>query len=273
MAVVKISQSEPGGHPGPGPNSGSGLAFSQAAQEYVETVAHELRTPLQTASGFLAFLLQGMAGPVTTMQRDMLTSLGTSLEQAQSLVEDLLCLSQLESGQFTLSLELVNLKRLVDDTVENLNLMAEAAGVTFEVEALSQGDGDSKKQKEYLVNGATNRLTQCLRNLLSNALKFSPASGVVRVCIEETDRTYRVQVIDQGPGIRPEHLGVLFERHYQVKDPASAQISDTRHLTGYGLGLSITRELIERQGGRIGVESTYGKGSCFWFSLPKAPVS
>jgi two-component system sensor histidine kinase BaeS len=249
MKVEKIEQA-----PELAPKNGQ----AETGRELLETVAHELHTPLHTASGFLSFLLQGMAGPVTAIQRDMLVSLGSSLQQAQSLVEDLSCLAQLEQGELPLNLELVALQPIVRETLSQFELVAEAAGVKLV--------GFNLAGNDFFIMTAPNRVSQCLRNLISNALKFSSEGGAVRVSLEETAESYTVRVEDQGPGIRPEHLALIFERHFQIKDPS------TRHLGGYGLGLSITRDLIERLGGFVGVESSVGKGSCFFFSLPKAPA-
>ncbi len=226
----------------------------ETESEFAATVAHELRTPLHTAAGFLSFLLQGMAGQLSPMQRDMLASVATSIEQAQLITEDLLCMAAIEQGQLQLDLKPLNLRELVREEMYQLRMMAEAANITLE--------GVNLEGEAWLVQGARNRLGQGLRNLLVNAVKFSPDGGTVRVKLEQQGGDYIVRVVDNGPGIRAEHLSRLFERHFRVNP-------DDRHLAGYGLGLSITKDLVEQQGGQVGVESEAGAGSCFWMKLPR----
>jgi signal transduction histidine kinase len=237
---------------------GSEITEEQAlaqATEFAATVAHEMRTPLHTASGFLAFLLQGMAGPLSVMQRDMLASVATSLEQAQLLTEDLLSMAALDNGQLSFDLQPLDLRELVREELKQLQLMAEAANVTLEETSL--------EGVEYRVMGVRSRLGQCLRNLLVNAIKFSPTGGKVRVVLEPCGPDYMVSIEDKGPGISPEYQERIFERGFQVR-------SDGRHLKGYGLGLAVSRELVEHQGGQLGVESALGEGSRFWIKLPRA---
>lgn len=230
-------------------------AAIQQAHDFTATVAHELRTPLHTAAGFLSFLLQDMAGPLTVMQRNMLASVATSLEQAQMLTEDLLCLAALEQGQLSLDLAPLDLRSVVQTELNQLRLMADAANVKL--------DGLNLTGDECKVKAARNRLGQCLRNLIVNAIKFSPIGGTVRVAIEQHSDAYIVSIEDNGPGISPENLDRIFERRFQAKEGVA------HHLAGYGLGLSITKDLVERQGGKLGVESQIGQGSRFWFSLPR----
>lgn len=239
--------------------------YQQANQEreqlkgFLATAAHEIKNPLNVAMGFTTFLQQGKTGPVTAQQQDFLDSVATGLEEAKTLVEDLLSVDQLQRGVRKLEVMPVDLKKLTRQVMARFKLMAEAANVQLEAVNL---DGT-----ECQVLGAPNRIGQCLYNLILNALKFSPRGGTVKVEICETATGSMVKVIDNGPGISLENQKKLFQRYFQVKDEVG------HHLAGYGLGLSITKELIERQNGQIGVESTPGAGSCFWFSLPEVALA
>ncbi|HEX2915493.1 MAG TPA: HAMP domain-containing sensor histidine kinase [Chloroflexia bacterium] len=230
----------------------------QESREFVATVAHEMRTPLNAAAGFLSFLLQDMAGPLSAMQRDIVASIATSVDQAQTLVEDLLCMAQMDRGELSLQPVRLDLKALIRETLSQFRVMAEAAQVRLE--------GRNLDGPEAFVIADRVRLGQCLRNLIGNALKFSPTGEVVYITLGRRKKEYFVVVEDKGPGIAPEFQETIFDRHFQIKDSAA------RHLNGYGLGLSITRQLLERQQGRVWVESTLGKGSRFYFSLPVVEV-
>jgi two-component system, NtrC family, sensor histidine kinase KinB len=229
------------------------VGVSKQESEFVATVAHELRNPLHTASGFLSFLLQDMAGPLSAMQRDMLASVATCVEQSQMLTEDLLCNAALEHGQFSLDLQPLDLCNLVHEEAHQLRLMAEAANVQLEVVNL--------EGKDCLVKASRLRMGQCIRNLIVNAIKFSPMGGTVRVVLKQRGPDYMISVEDEGPGIAPEYQQKIFERRFQARKEA-------RHLAGYGLGLSISKDLVEQQGGQMGLQSGVGQGSRFYIILP-----
>ncbi len=224
--------------------------------QFIATIAHELRNPLNVAKGFNSFLLQGKAGALSFKQEDFVASVATSLEQIHMLTEDLLCYNQIKAGQLDLELELIELKELVTESIRQFSLVAEAAQLELNLVDLTG--------TACYVRGDAMRLRQCFYNLLNNAIKFSPAGRQITVTIELFEDSYRVGITDQGPGISSENLKSIFQRFYQVKDKQG------NHRTGYGLGLSISAELVKRHNGQIGVESSVGKGSCFWITLPQA---
>jgi signal transduction histidine kinase len=115
------------------------------------------------------------------------------------------------------------------------------------------------------VNADAGRISQVILNLVGNAVKFTPRGGRLGVAMRETPEALRVEVRDSGIGIAPEHVPKLFQKFYQVDS------STTREAGGVGLGLSIAQSIIEAHGGQIGVESTPGEGSCFYFTLPREP--
>jgi signal transduction histidine kinase len=218
-------------------------------------VAHELRSPVQNAIGFNRFMLEGKTGPLSSQQEDFLSSSATTLEHIQLLLEDLLCRDQLEEGRFKAELSLVEFSSLIKELVSQFNPLAITAGVTIET---FFPEGASH------VFASRSHMKQCLHNLIVNAIKFSPNGGIVKIeLVRETSR-YLVKVTDQGCGIDPDRLKHIFERYSRNSDS---------HIAGYGLGLSITKQLVEYQKGSIGVKSKFGQGSQFWISMPRADNS
>ncbi|MGE5506906.1 MAG: two-component system histidine kinase PnpS [Chitinophagales bacterium] len=232
--------------------------LEQMRSEFVANVSHELRTPLTSLQGFVETLQDGAADEPATRARflDIIAGETTRLTQ---LVEDLLELSRLESGRLDLRRRPVALSALVDRTVSFYAALAAARQVALAV----QLPPDLPP-----VPGDDDLLEQVLRNLVDNAIKYTPDGG--RVCIKaalaETGGRQEVvvQVADTGPGIAPEHLPRLFERFYRVDRARS------RALGGTGLGLAIVKHIVERHGGRVWVESAPGQGSTFSFALPLA---
>jgi signal transduction histidine kinase len=223
--------------------------------EFITSIAHEINNPLQVALSFITFLREKRGGQISETQQDYLNAATAGVKQAQALIQDLLCDAQLARLQLDVDLKPVDLRKVARETFEQFKLLASTSNVTLR--------GFNLEGPACMVLGAENRLQQCLINLLNNALKFSPKGGMLRLALILDEGTYLVMVADQGPGISPQNQELIFQRHYQVKDGSGG------YHAGYGLGLSITRELIELQGGTIGVVSEPGRGSCFWFRLPQ----
>ncbi|MDB5080469.1 MAG: two-component hybrid sensor and regulator [Chloroflexi bacterium] len=230
---------------------------NEQLNEFIASIAHEMNNPLQVASSFISYLLQERAGDISGTQHDYLTAATAGVKQAQVLLQDLLCDSQLGRLQLDVDLKPVDLRKVVRETFNQFSLLGQTSHTTLV--------GCNLEGPECMVLGAENRLQQILVNFLTNAFKFSPAGSQVIVELRQVEDNYRVEIIDQGPGIRLENQALIFERRFQVKDTAGI------YRTGFGLGLSITRELVELQGGSSGVESEIGQGSRFWFSLPGIP--
>ncbi len=228
----------------------------QYLQEMLATVGHELNNPLQSARSFNTFILEEAGGPLSEPQHDLIASSSASIEQAVFVLQDIMSYVQIAQGCPEPPLQSFDLRELLRSSVKHMSLLAQSAELKLELEDL--------EGQPCLVRGVPHRLRQCLYNLMINAFKFSPTGETVRVALVETAQEYQVMVEDHGCGISPENLGLIFRRRFQVKDNLG------RHLAGYGLGLSITKELLERQGGRIWAESTPNFGSRFWFGLPKA---
>lgn len=219
----------------------------------VADVAHELRTPLTVIRGYVEAMRDGMADPDPAT----VAVLHEETVQLQKLVEDLQDLAQADAAELRLQREPVDLPELLETVARGFALQAEQKGVRLEV------DRDGRLPA---VAADRRRLGQVVHNLVANALRYTPPGGRVALAAGLEDGHLRVTVADNGPGIAAEHLPYVFDRFYRV-DP-----SRTRETGGSGLGLTIARRLVEAHGGEIGVDSSPGAGSRFWFTLPLQPA-
>ncbi len=225
---------------------------SRIKDEFLAIVSHELRTPLNAILGWTKLISSGRIKPDRFEQALEVIDRNATL-QAQ-LIEDLLDISRIIRGKLDLDLNLVDLAKLIRDTVETLALAAEAKSINVELNLDKNVKG---------IIGDSNRLSQILWNLLSNAIKFTPSGGSVEINLKEVNSTAQIQVSDTGIGINSEFLPVIFEYFRQVDG------SSTRLKGGLGLGLAISRNLVEAHGGTIVAESAgEGQGTTFTVILP-----
>jgi two-component system phosphate regulon sensor histidine kinase PhoR len=223
----------------------------QIRRDFVANASHELRTPLTSIRGFVEALEDG--ADAATSQR-FLGKIRTHSDRMAALLDDLLELSRLESGERPPQIDSVNVREVLDDVVTSFTPAAEQKRIALAASGpplavLSDGD----------------RLRRVLECLVDNAVKYTPADGSVTVAARATDAGVAVDVKDDGPGIPPEHLPRLFERFYRVDKARS------RELGGTGLGLSIARHLAERMGAKVEVSSEVGVGTCFTVTVPQEP--
>ncbi|MEI7556200.1 HAMP domain-containing sensor histidine kinase [Candidatus Chlorohelix sp.] len=227
-------------------------SFDSQKSSLLATIAHDMCAPLQAASGFNSFLLQETIGTLNATQRDIIESISSCLLQLNRLVEDVICLDKLNSQKLEIDYALVDLNELVRETVSQFSGIAQVGNIELKIQyPIGQA---------CYVLGTSARLQQCLQNLITNAIKFAPMESSITITLEQTTDCYRVIVRDEGPGISRGNLESIFCRHIHSNDSRYA---------GFGLGLNIAKDLIERHGGKIGVESQLGQGSAFWFSLPR----
>jgi PAS domain S-box-containing protein len=228
--------------------------IARLKDEFVAVVSHELRTPLTSIHGALNLLSEGLVEPQSDWGQRTIAIAAEGADRLVRLVDDILDLERLESGEISLSLQPCNLADLMTTAIALMQVMADQSQVTLWVSPLSvQIDADA------------DRLIQVLTNLLSNAIKFSPQGETVRLSAKiQRDRSILVQVSDRGRGIATDQLELIFDRFHQ------ADISDARQKGGTGLGLSICRSIIQQHGGQIWAESTIESGSSFSFTLPIA---
>ena len=223
--------------------------FDQLKNDLVATVAHEFRTPLTSLRMAIHLCLEQAVGPLTEKQSDLLYGARDDCERLQRIVDELLDLAKIQGGRMQLRRRRVAPRLLVEEAADSQRPVAAERHVELTTEvapALPELEVDP------------DRLQLVFANLLSNALRHSPAGAAVRVRGAAANGSVRFEVSDQGPGIAPEQREVIFEKFAQgAASPGGA-----------GLGLSIAREIVTAHGGAIGVDSEVGHGSTFWFTVP-----
>ena len=225
--------------------------LDQLKANFINAVSHELRTPLTAITGFAEFLEEGVAGQLNTEQQHFVRQILYGTERLLVLINDLLDYARMEAGRFSLARTAVELPAVVANVADSLMPLAMRSGLKIRNDLppnLPEVDADPE------------RVNQILTNLLSNALKFTPAGGEICLNARQVDDQVEIEVADTGIGIPNEALPKLFNRFFRV-DPKTA-------VHGTGLGLPITKGLIEAHGGHIEVQSEVGKGSRFRFTLP-----
>jgi signal transduction histidine kinase/DNA-binding response OmpR family regulator len=222
--------------------------------EFVSTVSHELRTPLTSIRGSLGLLSGGVAGVLPEKASSLVDIAKNNCERLIRLINDILDIEKIESGTIVFSVRMLDLADIIDHAIRANEGYAAQHHVRLRVIA----SPDAAK-----VSGDQDRLIQVLTNLISNACKFSPAESSVDIAVTREEKSFKVAVIDHGPGISEEFRKRIFQRFSQ------ADSSDARQKGGTGLGLSISKAIVERLGGKIGFDSEPGKGTSFHFTLPE----
>jgi DNA-binding response OmpR family regulator/signal transduction histidine kinase len=231
------------------------LELNRQKSEFLANMSHELRTPLNGIIGFAELMHDGKVGPVSELHKEYLGDVLTSSRHLLQLINDILDLSKVEAGNFEFRPEEVITAKLVCEVRSVLRTLAAQKQITVEARVEPCVD-------RVVADPA--KLKQVLYNYLSNALKFTPARGRVDIRLgpEGTD-AFRLEVQDTGIGIRPEDQSRLFVEFRQLDS------GPDKRYPGTGLGLALTRRIVEMQGGRVGVESTPGQGSLFFAVLPR----
>ncbi|MNK87258.1 Alginate biosynthesis sensor protein KinB [compost metagenome] len=220
----------------------------------LKVLSHELRTPISTVMGFGALVFDGLAGPISDQQRHYLRRLLMAADDLHALVNDLLEIGPLHADRNPLHLQPFKLSEAVEAALDGLAPQAEAKGLTV----VNQVPADL-----MAVRADGKRISQVLRNLLCNAIKFSPDAGTIGLRATLDDGELRCEIEDMGPGVPPEEQGRIFEPFVRLGDGT---------IPGIGLGLNIAKVLVEAHQGRIGIRSAPGRGSVFWFTLPVDPA-
>src|SRR6187431_743782 len=223
---------------------------SQHKNQFVANMSHELRTPLAAILGYAELMQEGFYDPLGQKSLDALARIRSNGKHLLGLINTVLDIAKIESGQFTLNMTEYDIQSIVETVRSATESLAQNKKLTLKTDVakpLPIGIGDEQ------------RLTQVLLNLVGNAIKFTD-TGEVRVTAKATDG--RVSVVDTGPGIPADQLTRIFEQFHQVDN------SNTKAKGGTGLGLAIAKQIVEMHGGRIWVESTLGQGSIFQMELP-----
>jgi signal transduction histidine kinase len=232
--------------------------MEQARRDLIAAVSHDLRTPLASTRALIEALADGVAADQQTESR-YLSSASRELEHLSRLVDDLFELARIDAGLLELTLEAASLHDLISDTISSFQPQAEQKGVRLAGEVV--GDVDP-----VLANPP--RLQRILHNLVSNALRHTPADGAVTLRASRAGEGVRVEVSDTGEGIAAEDLPRVFERSFRAE--RSRTRPEKNDAPGAGLGLAIAHGLVEAHGGTMDVESDLGRGSRFHFTLKRA---
>ena len=230
--------------------------------EFLANMSHELRTPLNSIIGFSRVILKGIDGPLTDMQKTDLNAIYASGKHLLALINDILDISKIEAGKMEFFFEPVDIAELLHDVIAASTSLLEDKPQVKLLTDIPEG--------LPLVRADARRIRQVALNVISNAAKFTE-KGFIKVSVTHDDYRVVVSVQDTGIGIPKDKIADVFERFKQVDN------TSTRRYEGTGLGMSLSKLFIEKHGGDMWVESEYGKGSTFFFSLPiegvEAPLS
>jgi signal transduction histidine kinase len=235
---------------------------NDAKTEFVSFVSHELKQPMTSMRGYIDLLDQQVAGELNDVQRTFLDTVRSNVNRMNTLVSDLLDISRIESGRIQINLGVVSIEQVIEEALQTMHGQIEAKQQPLEVDISPDLPP---------VRGDRDRLVQILTNMVSNAHKYTPEGGQITVRAQKwpgagVNGFVLCSVTDTGVGMSPEDQARLFTKYFRSEDPA------VRNVAGTGLGLVITKSLVELQGGEIWVESEVGAGSTFAFTIPVAQV-
>jgi len=228
--------------------------LSQLKLDFVATVSHELRSPLTSVKEAMNILLDGLAGEVDPNQEKFITISKNNIDRVLRLIEELLDLSRLEAGKVDTERSFQDICTVAKEAYETMKIDADKRDIRLKL------DLSHKKLEMWFDRGQIERV---FTNLIGNAIKFTQNNGIINIELEDLGKFVEVSVTDNGPGIAEKDLNKVFDKFYTVSKAKSSGMKST------GLGLPITKEIVEAHRGRIWVNSRVGRGSKFSFTLPK----
>ncbi|PID80064.1 hypothetical protein CSB20_08270 [bacterium DOLZORAL124_64_63] len=221
--------------------------------DFHSMIAHDLRSPMSVIQGYVSLMVTGKTGPVNETQREFLESVNRKIAEMTALLNDFLDMSKMDAGFVNLKSQNHNLGQLLHEVVEDLEPMAESRNIRISINLPSDA---------LNVYGDPLRVTQILRNLISNAIKYNVDDGYIRLTAIKKNGWAQVSIADGGIGMSSEELAVLFEPYTRG--------NSQRTIKGVGLGIVIVKKLVEAHGGHVTVASEAGQGTTFTFTLPLA---
>jgi len=221
--------------------------------KFVSVVTHELRIPMTSIKGYAELLKVGAVGDLNEQQQGFVQIIRNNVDRMSALVSDLSDISRIETGRLNLESRSVSVQKSIEEVVSSLRPRIEEKNQTYEV--LTQTNLPA-------AIADPNRVIQILSNLINNASKYTPAGGRIQISASTSNEWVRVEIADNGIGIKSEDQARLFSQFFRSEDQA------VRDQQGWGLGLNVSRRLVELMKGEIGMQSEYGEGSTFWFTLP-----
>jgi len=239
------------------------LVLDRMKDDFVNSVTHELRSPLTAIGGYVKYLLKEKRDPLTDGQRERLRTVQKNTIRLGHFIDDVLDLAKIEAMEMNCEMADVSVRPVADDVVDLLNVNAEEKEIALKNEV---------PEDLPLVRADPERLQQILTNLVSNALKFTPVRGAVAIKGKMGDPAWVCfSVEDNGAGIPEDQIGQVFDKFRQVRQKKPEAAKGPRETTkGTGLGLAIVKGIVEAHDGKIWVESELGKGTTFFVCLPKA---
>jgi signal transduction histidine kinase len=234
----------------------STMAELARMSDLISTLAHEMRTPLTSIKGYSTALLMEDVTFSPETQREFLQFIDAECDVLETLIHDFLESSIIDAGMLRLEVQPVKLPPLLKSVVDDIARRTQIHRFVVDF-----------SRRFPILDADPDRIAQVLRNLLDNAVKYSPEGGLIVVRGELRAEEVVISVADQGVGLTPEHLNRLFEKYFRARS------GPARHVAGTGLGLRIARAIVEGHGGRIWAESQQGVGTTFYFTLPLGGLS
>jgi two-component system CheB/CheR fusion protein len=215
--------------------------------------SHELKTPLTSLKAYIQLLETKLAGAPDPFVKTALLKASNQINKMTALIHGFLDLSRLEPGKLQLKRAVFDMNKLIEDCINDSRVITSSHVLLFEPKGI------------ITVNADREKIGQVISNFISNAIKYSPKGSKVTLSAKVVDGDCAsISVTDEGIGIKPKDHGKIFQRFYRVDD------DDKKHISGFGIGLYLSSEIIQRHKGKIWVKSAPGKGSTFYFSLPLA---
>ena len=227
--------------------------LSKLKDEYIFIISHKLKQPTSAIKGYTDEIIKEYSQNLDSESKETLEFIKTNDERLEKLLDDLLDISQIEKGIMRINLTDVSLSPVISEVLSNLFLDAQSKKISL----LERGDLNTA------VKADSDRLKEVLMNLVGNAIKYTPDGGKVTIEVKKEELAAKLFISDSGIGISPQDQKYLFEKFFRAEN------EKTKAIKGNGLGLFITKQLVEKMGGEVGVSSEFGRGSTFFFTLPR----